>query len=1349
MSQIIVNSNCPDDSNISPELSPCQITILIVDNSEVDRATYIRYLKTDTNSNYQFIEAKNLATGLEIWRSQHPDILLLEIDLPDGDGLEFLTAIAEDYNDEKLPAIVLTGKGDERVAVRAMKLGAADYLVKGDITAIFLCSCVEKVRDRTILTRQLIRSQQQESLIAEIALRIHQYLNLEDILVAIVQEVQKLLNTDRVVIFQFNSDLSGKIVAEAIVPPWTPSLHAEIRDTCFQENQGGAYREGWIFATPDIYLANLKDCHRELLERFQVRANLVVPILLPNTKDRILWGLLIVHHCSSPYNWNEMDIRLLQQLSVQLAIAIQQAELYQSLHSLNASLEQKIQELNFSENRFHGIFDNMFQFIGLVSPDGILLEVNQIALAVGGIKREDVVGRPFWEAYWWQSSVQTQEKLQNAIARAAKGEFIRYEVEWLGAEERLIPIDFSLRPLFDELEGVVMLIPEGRDISEAKRTESTLQFQAQILDQIHDGVFSTDLNGIIQTWNRGAEQLYGYQAAEIIGRSLSILYEEGIDLETMVIAPLLGNERYEIEIPTRSKSGNLLYVSLRLSVAWNEQENVTHLIGCSNDVSARKETERKIKQINQELEAKVQERTAELEDRKAELQKLSERLTLSLKSGAISTWEWDIEENKIFWDERMYELYGIRKQSDAVLPYDIWVNSLHPDDRNVSEALIQEAILGQAQFDTEFRVVHPDGSIHFIKAFGTVVKNTQGNPQSIIGVNFDITDRKQTELKLQQQAKQERLLSSVTQQMRSSLNLEEILNATVKELHQVLQSDRVMIYRLFPKGSGVAIAESVLPNWPKLLDIIFPKEVFPEENYERYLQGRVYALNDLEDANQSILPCLVNFLREIQVRAKLVVPIILNEVLWGLLIAHECDRPHLWEEWEINLLNQTANQLAIAIQQSSLFKQLKIELAERHLAEVRLKETNTRLAISNKELARATRLKDEFLANMSHELRTPLNSILGMTEGLQEEVFGIVNEEQIKALQTIDRSGCHLLELINDILDVAKIESGLMELDCALVSINQLCQSSLAFIKQQALKKRIQLDIKIEKNLPKLNVDERRIRQVLINLLNNAVKFTNEQGRITLDVSLLPPELTTPDASPQHFLRIAVIDTGIGISAENINKLFKPFIQIDSALNRQYVGSGLGLALVKQIVELHNGRVGLTSELGVGSCFTIDLPFVFDDSFSPEIMASKLTTTDELDATANSATVTKMPLILMAEDNEANISTVSSYLEAKGYRLVLAKHGQEAIELATSCQPDLILMDISMPGMDGLKAMQQIRLNPNLVDIPIIALTALAMTGDRDRCLEAGANDYLTKPVKLKQLAATIQQFLLPIKNNP
>jgi signal transduction histidine kinase/CBS domain-containing protein len=577
----------------------------------------------------------------------------------------------------------------------------------------------------------------------------------------------------------------------------------------------------------------------------------------------------------------------------------------------------------------------------------------------------------------------------------------------------------------------------------------------------------------------------------------------------------------------------------------------------------------------------------------------------------------------------------------------------------------------------------------------------------------------------------------ITQRIRQSLDLPIIFDTACQEIQQLLQCDRVGIFKLDPDSNfddGEFVAESVADGLFSVMKVRIPDHCFGEGYAAAYAQGRIQVVNDIDNAG--LMDCYRIALTKLQVRANLVMPLLRGNNLWGLLCIHQCANTRQWQDHEINLVQQIANQLTIAIQQASLYSQSQQEIAERQQAQQQLTE-------ANQQLARAIRLKDEFLANMSHELRTPLNSILGMNEALQDEIFGSINERQLKALQTIESSSTHLLALINDILDVAKIESGQVTLELTATDLDSLCNSSLAFIKQQALTKRIQLITRIPKYLPELMLDERRIRQVLINLLNNAVKFTLEGGTITLEVSQVQLESSTTNLTPLNYLKIAVIDTGIGISSENIQKLFQPFIQIDSALNRQYKGTGLGLALVKRLVELHGGTVELTSEVGVGSCFAINLPINISEP-AIEHQTENLLGQSQIGQSQTERLI--LPLILLAEDNEANIATFSSYLEAKGYRLIFAKDGQQAIDLTKEHHPDLILMDIQMPVIDGLEAIKQIRLDPDLVDVPIIALTALAMAGDRDRCLAAGANDYLSKPVKLKQLNPLIQQVLESVK---
>lgn len=498
---------------MSSQLDLLNPSLMILDGSEVDRATYIQYLASE-HQTYPIFEADTLATGIELWRSQHPALVLVNSHLPDGDGLTFLRTIAEFRNTETSSAIFLIPQGDEQIAAQAMQLGAVTFLVKEHLTPLSLSTCLRQVQERMLLNHQLLRSQELEVIIAKISLRIRQYQHLDEILNAIVQKIQNFLAADRVLVFQFQPDMSGSIVAEAVRSPYRSCLGSYFSDTCFQQNLVGAYLEGKIFAVDDIYTVNLTDCHVQLLEDYQVKSNLVVPILQPNNEAQPLWGLLIVHQCSHNRHWQSTDIGLLQQLSVQLVIAIQQAEIYQSLQMLNASLEQKVEE-------------------------------------------------------------RTRE----------------------------------------------------------------LNFNTQILEQIHDGVFTTDVDGTIQTWNRGAENLYGYSADEIIGQNVNILLQGLTNTSANGVLIPLVKERHAVEVPVRHKSGKLIYISLRLSTDQNAQGQPPRLIACTNDVSDRVQAEQRLIQLNQALEARVEARTQELQEAKeaAEYANRAKSEFLALMSHEIRT----------------------------------------------------------------------------------------------------------------------------------------------------------------------------------------------------------------------------------------------------------------------------------------------------------------------------------------------------------------------------------------------------------------------------------------------------------------------------------------------------------------------------------------------------------------------------------------------------------------------------------------------------------------------------------------------------------------------------------------
>jgi PAS domain S-box-containing protein len=402
---------------------------------------------------------------------------------------------------------------------------------------------------------------------------------------------------------------------------------------------------------------------------------------------------------------------------------------------------------------------------------------------------------------------------------------------------------------------------------------------------------------------------------------------------------------------------------------------------------------------------------------------------------------------------------------------------------------------------------------------------------------------------------------------------------------------------------------------------------------------------------------------------------------------------------------------------------------ERNQLARRVEERTADLSRANSNLARALRVKDEFLANMSHELRTPLNAILGLSESLGEQVAGPLNEKQQKYLSTINESGHHLLSLINDILDLAKIEAGQITLDINKVDINSVCQASLRMIKQLAQKKNQEVVFKIDSDLGLMWADERRLKQMIVNLLSNAVKFTPEYSRIGLEVH---------GERSANKVMITVWDTGIGIKEEDLQRLFKPFVQLDSGLAREATGTGLGLALVAQMARLHGGSVHAISKTGEGSRFIIQLPW--EPAMATDI-AAHLRNTGKFRAIDPKA---HRPTILLIEDTHEVVMMLVDYLEMAGYKMMTAQDGVDGLEQAKLTHPDLILMDIQMPRMDGFETTQKLRSDPNFKDIPIIALTALAMPNDRQRCLDAGMDEYISKPVNLKTLTKSIQKLLSP-----
>ncbi len=403
-----------------------------------------------------------------------------------------------------------------------------------------------------------------------------------------------------------------------------------------------------------------------------------------------------------------------------------------------------------------------------------------------------------------------------------------------------------------------------------------------------------------------------------------------------------------------------------------------------------------------------------------------------------------------------------------------------------------------------------------------------------------------------------------------------------------------------------------------------------------------------------------------------------------------------------------------------------------------LRRSEETLRVANSELGRTLRIRDEFLASMSHELRTPLAAILSLSEGLSDEVAGPLNDRQRKYVSTITESGQHLLALINDVLDLSKIEAGRLELEREPLDVDLICHASLRLVKEQAQHKGLTGSLRIDETIHSIVADERRLKQILVNLLSNAVKFTPEGGAYGIDVRA------------DHVTRtvsFCVWDTGIGIDPAHLSFLFQPFVQVDSQLARKQGGTGLGLALVRRMAELHGGWVEVKSTQRKGTRFVVTLPWESESGEEVDTLAygaprRLLLPTSTVRERSSQSSVLAHSTILLVEDNESAALAVQDYLASRGCTVLKARSGMDALQIALAVRPDLILMDIQMPDMDGIETTRRLRAYPHMKSVVIIALTALAMRGDRERCLAAGMDDYIAKPVEFRQLAQLIEQRL-------
>jgi signal transduction histidine kinase/CheY-like chemotaxis protein/PAS domain-containing protein len=450
------------------------------------------------------------------------------------------------------------------------------------------------------------------------------------------------------------------------------------------------------------------------------------------------------------------------------------------------------------------------------------------------------------------------------------------------------------------------------------------------------------------------------------------------------------------------------------------------------------------------------------------------------------------------------------------------------------------------------------------------------------------------------------------------------------------------------------------------------------------------------------------------------------------------------DEGDLHFSQRLATQLGVALNN---INQQKLNTLNNELRQYSLEVSH-----KNQLLEHASQIKSEFLANMSHELRTPLNAIIGFSEILKDGVVGELSSDQVSYVEEIFDSGEHLLSLINDILDLSKVEAGMMSLDLSPVDVVSLLQGSFSVIKEKALKRSITLTLDVADTPAHIMADGRKLKQIVYNLLSNAVKFTPEHGEIKLVAQIVDREarqlhvphmavyqLPAPETDWQQFLEIRVHDTGIGIEAADLQRLFQAFTQIDSSLSRQFEGSGLGLELIRRMAELHGGSVAVASAPQQGSCFAVWIPLR-----EAELAAALDVPSAESSEPRPSAS-TKL-LALIVEDSPQATDILRHQLEGAGFTVITAPNAAQALAIMAKSLPDLITLDILLPDLDGWDMLKLIKEDPRLAEIPVVIVS---MAADNSNCMALGAAKVLQKPLRREDLITTLRELGLVTDESP
>jgi PAS domain S-box-containing protein len=1080
------------------------------------------------------------------------------------------------------------------------------------------------------------------------------------------------------------------------------------------------------------------------------------------------------------------------------------------------------------ESQIESIFASAMDGILIIDDAQRIVMFNHAAETMFGVRAPEAIGRRVEEFMPMRFRANHEQRVrefdQHDNTRRSMGRL--GEVFGLRANGEEFPIEASISHVKvgnQKLYSVILRDVTDRIAADRALRESE-QRLASVLGLARAGVWQVDTAADRFECDERCRSLLGI--AEVTGRwpVLRDVLTPGVAEQDALRALLRGDaEFYEAETRVVREDGSVVWIATFAQVI-DRAETGHRLVGASFDITQRKEAELRVE--------------SEVEFTRALINASPAFFVAFAQDGTI------LMVNDAFLAATGYtreELIGTEYISRFV------------PDADQADSLQARLALGSTPETTLIHapVITRDGRILLVEWHARAALSSFHDFQFHFAVGLDITERRRQEDEMRSYVGFMDALHETTVDLLRHRAMQETLETVVRNATKLIGCSDAFVAMVFDKGQRARTIAAAGPSasfsgrtWetgqgvPGL--VLQSGDSLLIDDYPAW--RRQYGAESLDVASVAVVPMRTE-----------------GDVI-GLLGIASCEPGKRFTKRQMSVLTRLAQLAALVVEHARLLSDAEREIGERVRAEEEILRLNTgleetvrlrtlELSEANLELAATARLKDEFLANMSHELRTPLNAILGMSEVLEEGVHGAMNERQQRSVRVIVESATHLLELINDILDLAKIESGTVQLAVDHVQIRAVCESSVRMLREASQRKRIRLSVEVDRGVEQVDADERRLRQILVNLLSNAVKFTPEGGAVGIRVHADPVNDT---------IRFAVWDTGIGIPRDEIDRLFQPFVQLEAGSTRRYGGTGLGLSLVRRMAEMHGGFVEVESVVGEGSNFTVALPrisdrggqqekpvlpsataagpvvIIEDDRTAAQVVARYLTDLD-LPVVISDASESILPLlervrprlvildillgtasgweilsaikghpqlsatpviiisvvddtqrglalgafdylvkpirreqvesaitrlfpqirglatkqsngvsVLLAEDNEANVEVIESYLTARGYQMILARDGVEAVDRTFERRPAVILMDVQMPRMSGLDAIRKIRAaESDGFRTPIIALTALAMRGDAERCLEAGADLYLTKPVSLRSLEEHIQQLIL------